>query len=170
MFFFFFSLSLYLPFLGAWDGDFWCFSKLAPPLGKVLLQVQEHVQNLHEHQIAALSLDLTPFREIPPHPTSFSVTLSTVLRSFKPRPTVVGGPPENPAGVGSILGGLCTDWLQSRRCPLLTMRRGTDRPVYRWVRRRSAGRMAESPPPHTRQERTWGGKNTSSRREQQTSK
>ncbi|CAK9117342.1 unnamed protein product [Durusdinium trenchii] len=28
------------------------------------------------------------------------------------------------SGVGSILGGLCTDWLQSRRCPLLTMRRG----------------------------------------------
>ena len=28
-------------------------------------------------------------------------------------------------GLGAITGGVCTDWLQSRRCQLLTMRRGT---------------------------------------------
>ena len=30
-----------------------------------------------------------------------------------------------PPGLGAITGGVCTDWLQSRRCQLLTMRRGT---------------------------------------------
>lgn len=30
------------------------------------------------------------------------------------------------AGIGAITGGVCTDWLQSRRCPLLRLRRGTD--------------------------------------------
>lgn len=28
------------------------------------------------------------------------------------------------SGIGAITGGVCTDWLQSRRCPLLQMRRG----------------------------------------------
>ena len=35
-------------------------------------------------------------------------------------------------GLGAITGGVCTDWLQSRRCQLLTMRRGTTVGLWCW--------------------------------------